>query len=154
MDSKDNSTMQVAGAEAQAAVQQSGDQEVVKLLTEIRDMTKRDLILQRINSGAILCICIAFLFVVVNLIPKLMVTIDHINEVATVATNSMHEIDLMVTDMTEASANINKLVKDNAEPLSSAVTNMSNVDFDGLNKAIEDLQATVGPLASFFGRFQ
>ena len=60
----------------------------------------------------------------------------------------------MVSEMTTASKNLNELVNENAGPLTEAVKNMSNVDFDGLNKAITDLQDTVGPMANFFNRFR
>ena len=117
-------------------------------------MTRKDLILRRISSGAILCVCVAILLVVLNVVPKVVTVIENVNNIATSASESLRDIDEMVADMSEASANINKLVNDNAEPLSQAVTNMSNVDFEGLNKAIADLQTTVGPMASFFGRFK
>ena len=56
--------------------------------------------------------------------------------------------------MTDASKNLNQLVGDNSEALNEAITNMANVDYDGLNKAIKDLQDTVGPMANFFSKFR
>ena len=60
----------------------------------------------------------------------------------------------MVLEMTDASKNLNQLVSDNSQALTDSVTNMSNIDFEGLNAAIKDLQDTVGPMASFFNRFR
>ena len=43
---------------------------------------------------------------------------------------------------------------ENSEALTQTVNDMSNIDFEGLNTAIKDLQDTVGPFASFFGKFR
>ena len=166
MDTNENGAMQTVEeqtteqqtAEVPAAEQQTpgqpGGQDSLQILTEIRDMTRKELTLRRINTGAVLCVCAAILIVLITVVPKAVATIENVNNVAVSANESLRKIDLVVDEMSEASKNINQLVKDNAEPLSEAVNNMTNVDFDGLNKAIEDLQTTVGPMASFFGRFQ
>ena len=43
---------------------------------------------------------------------------------------------------------MNKLVDDNGSNLAAAVKSLSEIDFEGLNKAITDLQDAVGPMAS------
>ena len=43
---------------------------------------------------------------------------------------------------------IKEFVDDNGENLAAAVKSLSEIDFEGLNKAITDLQDAVGPLAS------
>ena len=151
MDLNNNDVVAVA---EEVAAQPSGDQEVVDILTEIRDMTKRELIWQRVSSSALLVLVLALIIIGVNVIPKAVVAIQNVSEVAQVAIDSLHEIDVMVSDVTNTSQNVNKVIEDNAVPLSDAVNNMSNVDFDGLNKAIADLQDTVGPMASFFNKFR
>ena len=67
---------------------------------------------------------------------------------------TIDEIDTMVAEMTTASTNLNKLVDDNSQALTDAINNIAGIDFEGLNKAIKDLKDTVGPMASFFGRFR
>ena len=126
----------------------------LELLTEIRDMTKKELIWQRISSSAMVIICVTLFIICINLIPKVVGVIENINEVADVAVNSMHEIDLMISDVRSTNENVNKVIEDNAVPLSEAVDSMSKVDYEGLNQAITDLQDTVGPMATFFKRFQ
>ncbi len=151
MDLNNNDAVAVA---EEVAAQPAGDHEVVDMLTEIRDMTKKELIWQRVSSSALLVLVLALIIIGVNVIPKAVVAIQNVSEVAQVAIDSLHEIDVMVSDVTNTSQNVNKVIEDNAVPLSDAVNNMSNVDFDGLNKAIADLQDTVGPMASFFNKFR
>ncbi|MCR5157457.1 MAG: hypothetical protein K6C96_12345 [Butyrivibrio sp.] len=151
MDLNNNDAVAVA---EEVAAQPACDHEVVDMLTEIRDMTKKELIWQRVSSSALLVLVLALIIIGVNVIPKAVVAIQNVSEVAQVAIDSLHEIDVMVSDVTNTSQNVNKVIEDNAVPLSDAVNNMSNVDFDGLNKAIADLQDTVGPMASFFNKFR
>ena len=115
---------------------------------------KKHLFWQRISALAVVAIFLVVLVSAIIIIPQVTQTLGHINSVAQKAEAEIENVDTMVTEMTAASENLNKLVDDNAEGLTTAVTNMSNVDFDGLNKAIEDLQNTVGPMASFFGKFR
>ena len=66
---------------------------------------------------------------------------------------SLVKVDEMTEGLNEASKNLNKLVDENAEIMTDAVKSISEIDFEGLNQAITDLQGAVGPLANFFGRF-
>ncbi|WP_024865338.1 hypothetical protein [Butyrivibrio sp. FCS014] len=150
----DTNNNEVVIAAEEAAIQPASDHEVVDMLTEIRDMTKRELIWQRISSSAVLILVITLIIVGVNVIPKVVVAVQNVSQVAEVAIDSLHEIDIMVSDVTNTSQNVNKVIEDNAVPLADAVDNMSNVDYEGLNKAIADLQDTVGPMANFFNRFR
>ena len=151
MDLNNNDAVAVA---EEVAAQPAGDHEVVEMLTEIRDMTRKELIWQRVSSSALLVLVLALIIIGVNVIPKAVVAIQNVSEVAQVAIDSLHEIDVMVSDVTNTSRNVNKVIEDNAVPLSDAVDNMSNVDFEGLNEAIADLKDTIGPMASFFNKFR
>ena len=48
---------------------------------------------------------------------------------------------------------MNTKLTENAQSLTDAVEKMNSIDFEGLNKAIQDLQDAVGPFASFMNRF-
>ncbi len=88
------------------------------------------------------------------LVPQIVETLNNINKVAGEVEQSLQGVDTMVAEMTSASENLNKLVDDNAQGLTTAVENLANVDFDGLNKAIQDLQDAIGPMATFFNKFK
>ncbi|MBE5829642.1 MAG: hypothetical protein E7305_09305 [Butyrivibrio sp.] len=115
---------------------------------------KKQLFLQRITTLATVGIFVVVLVAMVVLVPKVTMTLTNIDQMVADASSSVENINAMVAEMTEASKNLNQLVNDNTEPLTQAVNNMAGIDFEGLNKAITDLQATVGPMAQFFSRFR
>ncbi len=123
-------------------------------IKELRDITKKQLVFQSITSLAVLGIFGAILISVLIMIPKATATLNNIDKVTTEAMNSIKEIDAMVSEMTETSENLNKLVSENAEDITGAVDDMSNIDFEGLNSAIKDLEDTVAPFAKFFRQFK
>ena len=74
-------------------------------------------------------------------------TIDNVNE-------AIEGVNQMTSSITGTSENMNTMLTDNSQSLTDAVDKMNNIDFDGLNKAIKDLQDAVGPFASFMNRFR
>ncbi|WP_026516346.1 hypothetical protein [Butyrivibrio sp. MC2021] len=123
------------------------------VLTEIRDLSKKRLLLQRISTGCMVGTLLVVLVAALLMVPRATTTLNHINQVAVKAEDSLAKVDKMTASMESASDNLNELVNANGEALSSAVKSMSEVDFDGLNKAISDLQEAIGPLANFMSRF-
>ena len=115
---------------------------------------KKHLFWQRLSALAVVATFLVVLVVAMVLVPQVLATLDNINRVAKDAESAVANVDTMVLEMTDASKNLNQLVGDNSEALNEAITNMANVDYDGLNKAIKDLQDTVGPMASFFSKFR
>lgn len=121
---------------------------------EMLKVDKKHLFWQRLSALAVVATFLVVLVVAMILVPQVMATLDNINRVAKDAESAVANVDTMVLEMTDASKNLNQLVGDNSEALNEAITNMANVDYDGLNKAIKDLQDTVGPMASFFSKFR
>ncbi|MBO6134109.1 MAG: hypothetical protein J6P05_07240 [Lachnospiraceae bacterium] len=60
----------------------------------------------------------------------------------------------MVKSITNTSNNVNGVVTSNASDISKVVKDISQVDFEGLNQAINDLQSAVAPLANMFRSFR
>ena len=121
---------------------------------EMLKVDKKHLFWQRLSALAVVATFLVVLVVAMILVPQVLATLDNINRVAKDAESAVANVDTMVLEMTDASKNLNQLVGDNSEALNEAITNMANVDYDGLNKAINDLQDTVGPMASFFSKFR
>lgn len=119
------------------------------ILTEIRDLSKKRLFYQKISTCCIAGMLAVLLICVLIVIPKVSTTLSHINSVATKAETSLESVDKMTDSILKASENMNKLVDDNGENLAAAVKSLSEIDFEGLNKAISDLQDAVGPMAAF-----
>lgn len=125
-----------------------------ELLTEIRNLTKKKLFWQKISTCCIAAITGIVLVTMVIVIPQLEATLNHINDTAIKAQDSLNEANTMITSITEASENFDSLVAKNGEGLTSAVESMSKIDFEGLNEAIKDLQDAIGPLAAFMSKFR
>ena len=121
---------------------------------EMLKVDKKHLFWQRLSALAVVATFLVVLVVAMILVPQVTTTLGNINRVAKDAESAVANVDTMVLEMTDASKNLNQLVGDNSEALNEAITNMANVDYDGLNKAIKDLQDTVGPMASFFSKFR
>ena len=119
------------------------------ILTELRDLSKKRLFYQKISTCCMAGMLAVLLICVLIVIPKVSTTLSHINSVATKAETSIESIDKMTDSILKASENMNKLVDDNGENLAAAVKSLSEIDFEGLNKAISDLQDAVGPMAAF-----
>ncbi len=127
---------------------------MIQLLKDIKKNGRRQLIWSRVLTVAMVGIFLVVGYAAFIFIPIVVDTMDNINNVVTGASATIENIDVMVAEMTDASQNLNQLVNDNAKPLTDAVTNLSNIDFDGLNKAIRDLQDAIGPMAEFMNKFR
>lgn len=125
-----------------------------ELLIEIRNLTKKKLFWQKISTCCIAAITGIVLVTMVIVIPQLEATLNHINDTAIKAQDSLNEANTMITSITEASENFDSLVAKNGEGLTSAIESMSKIDFEGLNEAIKDLQDAIGPLAAFMSKFR
>ena len=124
------------------------------LLTQMRDLHKRQLFWQKISTCCIAVMAATVVIVALAVVPKAVSTIHNVNQVAIKAQTSLEDMDEMISNITEASSGMNELVKENGEGLTSAVKNLSEIDFEGLNTAIKDLQDAIGPMAQFMNKFK
>ncbi len=117
-------------------------------------MTKKQLFWQKVASLGVLGIFVVVLISALVMVPKVTMTLSNIDRVSYQVMESIEDIDAMVAEMTEASTGLNKLVSDNADTVTGAVSDLAGIDFEGLNTAIKDLQDTVAPFAAFFRQFR
>ena len=120
---------------------------------ELQKIAKKQLLYQRVSA-----LCFAGMFVVVLIavlivVPKVSVTLTHINDTAVKAQESLAKVDQMTASMEKASKELNDLVDQNGESLGAAIKSMTEVDYEGLNQAIQDLKNTIGPMADFMSVF-
>ncbi len=124
------------------------------ILTEIRDLSKKNLFYRKISTCCLAGMLAVLVLCMLIVVPKVSTTLSHINSVATKAEESLKNVDTMSESILKASENMNKLVDDNGANLAGAVKSLSEIDFEGLNKAITDLQDAVGPMATFMNKFR
>ncbi len=123
-------------------------------MEQLLNLTKKRLMLQRISTACIAAMLLVVLIVTVTIVPKAVNVITHFTEVAIKAEDSLKQVDEMSTSIKKTSDNVDKLVKENSTQLNDAVQKLADVDYDGLNQAIKDLQETMGPMANFMSRFR
>lgn len=126
------------------------------ILTEMQKMTKKTLMYQRITTGLVLVFVIAILCVVPSLLKTLeavRTTLDGVNEVVEEANAAVEQANTAVVQAEQTMKDLSAFVDTAGGDLETVVDSIQSVDFDSLNNAIKNLDATVKPLADFFRKF-
>lgn len=145
--------------------------EMLQVLKEIRDDTKKEMKYARRQTVSSLLISILCLVIVafvglsvVNLLPrvnKLLITTDSIlaktdgmMEDLNSAVKNLNDIsnDLAKVDVNNLFSEVEDLVIESQESINSAMEKIEAIKLDELNDAIEDFGAVVEPLGKLFGR--
>lgn len=131
-----------------AEVQKTSDDQ----LSELIKIGKKQLFYQKVTTSCIAGMLVVLIIAVGIMIPRVSTTLSHINSVAQKAEKSLENVDTMTTSVSTSAGNFDKLLNDNGEKLTSSIKSISEIDFEGLNKAISDLESAVGPIAKLFGK--
>lgn len=121
-------------------------------LSELIKIGKKQLFYQKVATSCIAGMLVVMIIAVAVMIPRVSTTLTHINSVATKAETSLENVNTMTNSVSTSAGNFDKFLNDNSEKLTSSIKSISEIDFEGLNKAITDLQSAVGPLAKLFGK--
>lgn len=124
------------------------------LLDDIREQNeiertylKKQLNMMKALMFAMAGIFLMLLIVVAVLVPKVTTTLDNANV-------ALEQISYTAEQMDDVLISVETLLEDSSEGVSQALENMNSIDFEKLNKSIDDFNSVVSPLSSFFGRFQ
>ena len=104
-----------------------------------------------LTGGILAVLCVAALL----LVPKEANMIDHTERTLSRIDELAEAADAALTSASTAAENANQLVADNSDAVSEAMDKFNSVDFDALNRAINDLADIVEPLAkvsNFFSK--
>ncbi|MCM1125148.1 MAG: hypothetical protein NC429_01620 [Lachnospiraceae bacterium] len=130
-------------------------------LEELVKNSRKQLFYDRIKTLAALVIAAGVVYCAVMVLPSVMNTVQHANQVMaqvsdtiTLADSALESITTMSESITEMGDNMDTFIADNAESVEKVMKKMESVDFDSLNKAIKDLGDVVEPFANFFGKFK
>ena len=107
-----------------------------------------------VMAAILLVTCVLIVPRVISTIHQFNTLMEQANTVIENANTTLGNFDEMSSEITSAAYAINGLVDDNSEVLSESMNKMNSIDFEGLNKAIADLEAVVEPMANFFGKFR
>jgi len=120
------------------------------ILTEMQKMTKKTLMYQRITTGLVLVFVIAILCVV----PSLLKTLEAVRYTLSEVDAAVEEANTAVSQAEDTMKDLSDFVATAGNDLNEVVESFQTVDFDSLNNAIKNLDATVEPFAKFFGTFR
>ena len=118
-----------------------------ELLIELVRTQRRDTFLEHISAIANLAFLLIMILVLVILVPKAVRTlrevdrtVQEVNTLAKEAQESLDGIDVMVS-------NVDSMVVENTDAVTTALEQINKVDYQKLNEAITNLNATVKPLS-------
>ena len=130
------------------------NQEMLELLRKIEKSGR-----QKNVTNLLLCLfmlvaavsCVTLCVMVCRLLPQVN---DLLGQMETVMTDLEQTVRrLSALDLESMVANANSLAVVAQESLQQTMEKLNTVDFETLNKAIEDLSKVIEPLAKFFGMF-
>ena len=130
------------------------DNNIRTLIDDIREQNeverkylKKQLNMMKALMFAMAGIFLTILIAVAVLVPKLALTLDNANV-------ALEQISYTANQMDDVLISVESLVEDSSEEVTRALENMNSIDFEKLNKSIDDFNSVVSPLSSFFGRFK
>lgn len=137
---------------------ETAENDVMKTLLE---KTQKQLFYTKILAGAAGGMFLILLIAALLVVPKAVSALTQAEAVMAdaqglleTANTAISNISAMSDEVTQVSKSLNGFVTDNAQTLTDAATDISNIDFEGLNGAIRDLQDAVGPFAKMMNRFK
>ena len=137
---------------------ETAENDVMKTLLE---KTQKQLFYTKILAGAAGGMFLILLIAALLVVPKAVSALTQAQAVMAdaqglleTADTAISNISAMSDEVTQVSKSLNGFVTDNAQTLTDAATDISNIDFEGLNGAIRDLQDAVGPFAKMMNRFK
>ncbi len=127
----------------------------------MEELMKKQLFYSRIMGMSCLGLVILLAISLLVVVPKVVHTVDNVNNVLVevsdtlvTAEESIGKLAEMSDAVKNMSGNMNNFVEDNANQVSAVMTNIDNIDFEGLNSAIRNLGDVVEPIAKFFNVFK
>ena len=112
-----------------------------------RNYLKKQLNMMKALMFAMTGIFLILLVSVAVLVPKLTTTLKNANV-------ALEQVSYTAKQVEDVFVGVETLLEDSSEGVAQALDNMNSIDFDKLNKSIDDFNSVVSPLSSFFGRFQ
>ena len=111
-----------------------------------RTYLKKQLNMMKALMFAMAGIFLMLLIAVAVLVPKITTTLDNANV-------ALEQVSYTAQQMADVLVGVESLVEDSSEGVSQALDNMNSIDFEKLNRSIDDLNNVISPLAGFFSRF-
>lgn len=138
------------------------DQKILELMEEIKKGNAKQVLFARLQCifsiVAALC-CLIVLVAGLKILPQLKISVNQaetvLNNLEDV-TSELAKVDLgsMVDNVDSLVKNVDDLVTTSQSGVEQTMDKINAIDFETLNKAIEDLSEVIEPIAKFFNGFR
>ena len=129
------------------------DNNIMTLMDDIREQNeiertylKKQLNMMKVLMLAMTGIFLMLLIAVGVLVPSITSTLDNANA-------ALEQIAYTAEQMEDVLGGVEDLVEESSVGVSQALENMNSIDFEKLNKSIDDFNKVISPLSNFFSRF-
>jgi len=117
---------------------------------------KKQTLFVKLTFGLVAGIFAIFLVVAIIVVPKVTKILNDVEETVASADEAVKSLSKTADELAEADIaglinNTQALVEDSSKGVTQAISKIDDIDIDGLNVAISDLESVVGPLANLFG---
>lgn len=140
----------------------------IEILRKLLQTEGKEVKYFKFTASLMLALVIVIAIALLIITPKALKTLDDISQTAIAAqdaitsaeatldnaNNAINELTTMSNEITSLSTEMSDFLTSKTGALDEAMSNLNGIDFDGLNKAIKDLQDAVGPFANFMNRFR
>ena len=111
-----------------------------------RSYLKKQLNMMKVLMFAMTGIFLMLLIAVAILVPSITSTLDNAN-------TALEQISYTAQEMDGVLNSVEILVEESSVGVTEALENMNSIDFEKLNKSIDDFNKVISPLSNFFSRF-
>lgn len=134
---------------------------IEEILLQMKDKIEAEnqYLRKQLNTMRIMMVILVACFLVLFfsfgvLVPKASHTLEQANDIIAQADGAVKQISQTMLQADEVFSSVQSMVEESEESLTLTIEEISKIDFQGLNKSIEDLGSVVSPLAGFFERFR
>lgn len=128
------------------------------LLVELVKSQKEDAMGQKVTAIATVSMFAVIFIALLIVVPQAVITLNKVQDMIKQTKTAVEQTQALVqsansslSGIDDMIANVDQLVTENNDALNQAMGNFNNVDFEGLNNAIRDLESVVEPLANLVG---
>ena len=137
------------------------NREMLELLKKIEESNRKQLLYTRILciAAVVAVVCFAGIFFLIrDLLPQVSAIMADIPGLVTQLQSVLKNLEIVTRDLSAVDfetmvTGINALVSTGQISLEETITKLNAIDFEALNKAIENLADVVEPMARFFNVF-
>ena len=139
---------------------QLADTDTDDILKKIYENSCKQILYKKIELVCVILCAVALLITAIRIVPRtvklvdtLQMSADRLDATIDKADKAMEDVSSMAGTVDEIGEEIGTIVGENGDSLTETMKQLSEIDFEGLNQGIQDLQDAVGPLANFMKRF-